>query len=121
MLEDAGPRHALGRSSRLVAGRWFQVALVLGLVHGLVLIGAALPYLVVPLLTGQTDLPRLVLDDRLIVHVVRIVLGLLTAATLSPLLPMTLTLLLLRLREAREGTDLAARLERFAATAAGVA
>jgi hypothetical protein len=120
VLEGAGPRRALGRSSQLVAGRWFHVALVLGLVHGLVLIGDFLPYLMVPLLAGQADLRRLALDDRLIVHVVRIGLGLFTTATLSPLPPTALTLLLLRLREAREGTDLAARVDQLEATTAAV-
>jgi len=121
MLEGAGPRHALGRSSQLVAGRWFHVALVIGLVSGLLTIGAFLPLLVVPLVTGQTDVQRAWTDDRLIVHVVRIVLGLLAAAVLGPLAPITRTLLLVRLREEREGTDLAERVERLEATPAGVA
>ena len=52
-------------------------------------------------------------------QVLNLGLNTLLGVCLAPVVPLTLTLLLVRLREAREGTDLAARVEHLEVAAAG--
>jgi hypothetical protein len=113
VLEDRGPKDALDRSAELVRGRWFRTAGVVALlflVYGLLLLA---PTFLLQYVFGWLGLTRGFGDIRLWTFALARLVALPLSAVVAPVIPIGATLLLIRLREEREGTDLHARLSRL--------
>jgi hypothetical protein len=110
VLEPHGPGAALQRSGILVRGRWFQAAVAYALASGVTLFLSTAPWLVAALVLQALGITDGISDPRPFAQLILLAVANVTWVVLAPILPISLTLLTLHLRNAREGTDLADRL-----------
>jgi hypothetical protein len=110
VLERLGATAALRRSSELVSGRWFQAAVVTGLVTLLTALIGVAPWMVVSLVLQAAGVTQGLTDTRPVAQLISVLVSIVPGVFVMPIAPIALTLLALHLRNAREGTDLSERL-----------
>ena len=115
VVEGHGPIGALRRSSELVRGEWFRAASVLGVASLIVLVLASAPAYLVSIPLGVIDVARGNYGADLVGLALRNGVSIVCQVLFASIGTIAYTLLFIDLRNRREGTDLAERLQQIEA------
>ena len=115
VVEGHGPIAALRRSSELVRGEWFRAASVLGVASLIVLVLASAPAYLVSIPLGVVGVARGNYGTDLVGLALRNGVSIVCQILFASIGTIAYTLLFIDLRNRREGTDLAERLQQIEA------